>query len=176
MFKKTIATAALAVLAILAAPTAASAYVVDGSVTVSDSTPSPGEAVTVNIAAGSFDGGEPVVFSVTGEGSVTLAALRTAVETVSKTKTADANGAASVVVTLPANASGTYTLTATGQTSGNIATVSLTVAAADAGAGAVLPRTGGELPFAVIWIAGGALVLGVVLVAVLGLRRRNQTA
>ncbi|WP_166874688.1 sortase [Salinibacterium sp. ZJ450] len=174
MMKKTLATAALALLAVLAVPTAASAaYVPAADVVVADNTVVAGAATNVGIAAGSFTPAEPVTFSVTGEGSATLAILRAA--TVSLTKAAAADGSTSVKVTLPANASGTYTLTATGGTSGNVATAAITAVAAD-GSATALPRTGGEIPFAVIWIAAGAVALGVVLVAVLTLRRRNQTA
>jgi hypothetical protein len=173
MLKKTLATAGIALAVIIATPFAANAatpYVAADNTVVSDSTPAPGQAVTV--------AGEGVRFSVTGEGAVTIAAVTTA----SVTKTATAAGNVSAVVTPPANASGTYTVTATGLTSGTVGTAALTVVAANSPAGSNgnngvnagnLASTGGNLPIAAIWIASGVLVLGIVLVAVVGIRRRS---
>jgi hypothetical protein len=176
MIKKALASAGIALALLIATPVAANAaYVPAGNATVSDSTPVAGQAVTVGFGTGSFTAGEQVSFSVTGEGAVTIAAITTA----SVTKTATAAGAASAVVTLPANATGTYTVTATGLTSGRVGTAALTVvaAAADGGSGSVtLPFTGGTLPIAAIWIASGVLVLGVVLLSVVGIRRRSATS
>jgi hypothetical protein len=180
MLKKTLATAGIALAVIIATPFAANAatpYVAADNTVVSDSTPAPGQAVTVAFE-NSFTAGEGVRFSVTGEGAVTIAAVTTA----SVTKTATAAGNVSAVVTPPANASGTYTVTATGLTSGTVGTAALTVVAANSPAGSNgnngvnagnLASTGGNLPVAAIWIASGVLVLGIVLVAVVGIRRRS---
>jgi len=170
MIKKALAGAGIALALLIATPVAANAaYVPSANTTVSDSTPAPGQAVTVAFAAGSFEGNEQVSFSVTGEGAVTISAITTA----SVTKTAAA-GAVSAVVTLPTNATGTYNVTATGLTSRNVGTAALTVVAIAADGSAVrLPFTGGTVPVAAIWIASGVLVLGVVLVAVVGIRRRS---
>jgi hypothetical protein len=183
MLKKTLATAGIALAVIVATPFAANAaapYVAADNTVVSDSTPAPGQAVTVAFE-NSFLAGEGVRFSVTGEGAVTIAAITTA----SVTKTATAAGNVSAVVTPPANASGTYTVTATGLTSGTVGTAALTVVAANSPAGSNgvnanngsnadnLASTGGNLPIAAIWIASGVLVLGIVLVAVVGIRRRS---
>ena len=172
MGKKTFAAIALAVLAVFAVPAAANAagYVPEANVTVSGAVVA-GQSTDVNIADGSFTGGESVIVSVTGEGSATLSAFKAA--TVSITKTATSAGAASVTVTLPTNATGTYTVTATGVTSQNVATASLTVTAADAGAGN-LAATGFATPVVLIWAAGGALLLGLALVVVLTLVRRQR--
>jgi hypothetical protein len=184
MLKKTLATAGIALAVIIATPFAANAatpYVAADNTVVSDSTPAPGQAVTVAFE-NSFTAGEGVRFSVTGEGAVTIAAVTTA----SVTKTATAAGNVSAVVTPPANASGSYTVTATGLTSGTVGTAALTVVAANSPAGSNnnaagnngvnagnLASTGGNLPIAAIWIASGVLVLGIVLVAVVGIRRRS---
>jgi hypothetical protein len=181
MLKKTLATAGIALAVIIATPFAANAatpYVAADNTVVSDSTPAPGQAVTVAFE-NSFLAGEGVRFSVTGEGAVTIAAVTTA----SVTKTATAAGNVSAVVTPPLNATGTYTVTATGLTSGTVGTAALTIVAANSPAGnngsAVnnnagnLASTGGNLPVAAIWIASGVLVLGIVLVAVVGIRRRS---
>ncbi len=171
MLKKTFAIIAVAFVAVFTAPLAANAagYVPSSSVTVSGSV-TPGGTVTVSFASGSFAANESVGFSVTGNGTATLSMFRAA--TVTTTKVASATGAVSVNVTLPANASGTYTLTATGVTSGNIGTASLTVVPADAGRS--LARTGSTLPMLLIWTAGGAGVLGIALFVVLGLVRRQR--
>jgi len=174
MIKKALAGAGIALALLIATPVAANAaYVPASDVVVSDSTPAPGQAVTVSFEE-NFIAGEQVRFSVTGEGAVTIAAITTA----SVTKVADANGTSSAVVTPPANATGTYTVTATGVTSGVVGTAALTVVAvaADAPGGVTLPFTGGTLPIAAIWIASGVLVLGVVLLAVVGIRRRSAAS
>ena len=174
MIKKALAGAGIALALLIATPVAANAaYVPASDVVVSDSTPAPGQAVTVSFEE-SFIAGEQVRFSVTGEGAVTIAAITTA----SVTKVADANGTSSAVVTPPSNATGTYTVTATGVTSGVVGTAALTVVAvaADAPGGVTLPFTGGTLPIAAIWIASGVLVLGVVLLSVVGIRRRSAAS
>lgn len=181
MAKKFFATIALAVLAIVAVPTAAHAdYVPQSSIEVSGEVEAGG-TVEVSFADGAFTGSEQVSFAVTGEGTVTLAAVRAAITTTTLVKTADADGSVSVAVTLPVDAEGTYTLTATGQTSGNIGTVALTVPAADAGVGAgaaddSLAFTGANVPMLLVWSAAGILLLGIALVVVLGIRRRSANA
>jgi hypothetical protein len=168
MIKKALAGAGIALVLLVATPLAANAYVVDDPAVVSDPTPAPGQAVTVAFPD-TFTGGEQVRFSVTGEGAVTIAAITTA----SVTKTATASGSVSAVVTPPANATGTYSVTATGLTSGLVGTAALTVAAVAADPGDNLASTGGNLPIAAIWIASGVLALGIVLLAVVGIRRRS---
>ncbi len=185
--KKLIAAALLVGAAFIAVPTAANAagYVPTSNVSVSG-TVVAGGTVTVRFAAGSFTPGETVNVSVTGAGAVTLGALPTT--TVSATYRADASGATNVRVTLPAGASGTYSLTATGATSGNVATASLTVAPADgavtvgAGAGGAnggpgeLAFTGGTISTLGLWAAGGAIVLGGGLLVVRRSVRRQRDA
>jgi hypothetical protein len=83
-------------------------------------------------------------------------------------------------VTLPSNARGTYSLTATGLSSGQLATAALTVVAADAGSAAVggndgLAFTGSTVPTLVIWGAAGAVLLGIALMVVLTLQRRARS-
>jgi len=173
--KKFVATALLIVVGLFAVPTAASAYAPSTNVTVSGNAVA-GSVVVVNFAGATFAPGETINIAVTGEGRVTLAAI----ETVSITKTASATGAATANVTLPANARGTYALTATGQTSGRVATAALTVVAADAGSAAVggndgLAFTGSTVPTLVIWGAAGAVLLGIALMVVLTLQRRARS-
>jgi hypothetical protein len=140
MFKKIIAGAGIALVALFAAPAAAQAvYAPDESITVTGS-PTPGGTVTVAIDA-AFTPGEDVSFTLTGE-----------------------------------NASGTYTITATGLESGVVGTAAITVVAADgAGNGSGdddgLAVTGGTA-ITTIWIAGGALALGAALLMIRSMRRK----
>ena len=181
MAKKTLAAIALAVLAVFAVPAAANAagYVPAGNVTVSSTTVEPGETVTVSFADDSFTGGENVSFTLTGENaaSATLANFKAAVNSTSLTKAAAADGSVSVAVTLPTDATGTYTLTATGLTSGSVGTAAISVVAADSAAvvnDGDLASTGYDAPMLAIWAAAGALLLGIALVTVLTVVRRQR--
>ena len=173
MARRLFVASALAVLAVFAMPLAAQAsgYVPADSISVSG-TPVAGATVSVAFAEDSFTGGEAVTFAVDGAGAATLSAVRAA--TVTLVKSATSTGAASVDVTLPADASGSYRTTATGQLSGAIGTATITISAADAGSG--LSGTGYDAPVLLIWAGAGALVLGVALVVVLTLLRRKRAA
>jgi LPXTG-motif cell wall-anchored protein len=175
--KKFIAAFALALIALFAVPTAANAagYVPQSSITVTDSTPAPGVPTTISFAAGAFLGSENVVFTLTGENAVgaTLASFKAVVNTKSITKVAAASGSTSLVVTLPLNAVGTYTVTATGATSGNVATAALTVTPA-VGSSSALPHTGSDVSGLLFWAAGGILLLVAGLVVVLTVVRRQR--
>lgn len=183
MIKKTLAILALAAVAVFAVPAAANAYVPPANIT-SPGSIAPGGTGTVSFADGSFTPGETVSFTLTGEdaASATLAAVVSAVSSTSTTKTASASGSTSVAVTLPADASGTYTLTATGATSGNIASVAISAGAAGSGStgstGATggLPNTGAMDPTLGLWAGGGLLALGAAFVVVLTVVRRQKAA
>ena len=170
MVKRLFAVIALVILAIFSIPAAANAvgYVPDGDITVTGPA-TPGSTVTVNLANGSFTDGEIVSVSVTGEGTATLSIIKAATATI--TKAANANGALGVNVKLPTPATGSYTVTATGLTSGNVGTATITVAAADHGPAA----TGGaSFPVLIIWGVGGILLLGIALLVVLRVVRRQR--
>lgn len=134
----------------------------------------PGGTVTVPFTG--FAPNESVSFTLTGENAsgATLAFVHFAVETANLgTKTADADGAVSAAVTLPADASGSYTLTASGETSGEDASATLTVT------GETLPATGSDSAQLLgLWIGGGALLLagGGIAVAATVRRHRNEVA
>ena len=186
MLKKALAVLSFAVLALVAVPSAANAagYVPSNNVTVTGNAV-PGGTVTVNFAAGSFAPNESVAVSVSGNTSVTLSAVKAAVLT-TFTKQASSTGALSENVTFPTNASGTYTLTATGLTSGNVGTASITIVPASgnvasagtannlANSGSNLANTGATLPMLMIWIGAGALVLGAAIVGTLTFVRRQR--
>lgn len=156
------ASAAVAATLVLAAPVMAQAY-----------TPSGPDTVTVTITGSGtvpFSGFEPgaqVVFTLVGENAsgATLAYAKIVRDSASTTKTADSTGAASVAVTLPANASGSYTLSATGARADSTA----------GGGSSTLPSTGGDSDSLLgIWVGGGALVLAGATVAVATTVRRNR--
>ncbi|QYF73741.1 hypothetical protein [Cryobacterium sp. PAMC25264] len=81
---------------------------------------------------------------------------------------------------LPADATGTYTTTATGLTSGTVGTAAISLAAADSAAGSGssanggLASTGYDAPMLAIWGAAGALLLGVALTVALTVVRRQR--
>ncbi|MBA8816901.1 hypothetical protein FHX48_001994 [Microbacterium halimionae] len=169
-----IAAVAIAVVALIAAPAAANAYTPSsptGTVTIT-----PGGTSTVQF--GGFEDEEPIVFTLTGENGAggTLSSVRFVVNSTSITKAADEDGDASVAVTLPANASGSYSLAAVGQSSGASAAVTIDSGVA-AGSGTALPATGFDTASMTgIWVGGGVLLMGGIAVTVIALMRRRQTA
>jgi len=186
MFKKSFAAIALAVLAVIAVPTAANAagYVPVGNISVTGDV-APGGIVVINFANNTFTAGESVSFTLTGENAsgATLAVVKSVVNSQSLVKTASGSGAVALDVTLPANASGSYTTTATGLTSGTVGTASLNIASADGGAAAGsgsasanggLASTGYDAPMLAIWAAAGALMLGIALMVALTVVRRQR--
>ncbi|GEP28441.1 hypothetical protein CLE01_30390 [Cryobacterium levicorallinum] len=174
LFRKVLATLALVGVAVLAGPVAAHAagYVAADLITVSGSQ-AAGSTVRVAFDDDAFTAEEQVSIAVSGEGSATLATLRSA--TVDTQKAATSTGALDLKVTLPNDATGSYTLTAIGDSSQNIGTATITVVAAD---GAGLATAGFDVPTALIYSAAGALLLGLGLVITLRvtLRRRATTA
>ncbi len=167
---KRVVVAAAVVLVFLAAPAAAQQYPpAANSLTVSDTTPTPGQ--TIDIVAQTFVAGSDVTVTLNPE-SVLLG-----------TTAADAAGVASMSATIPASTSlGAHTIVAQGTAADDTPltlTVSINVVAADgtsAGAdGGALPRTGDDssLPLARIGLALAAV--GGVVTAVAA-KRRNAAA
>jgi len=177
MARKVFAVIALAILAIFAVPVAANAagYVPQDSITVSGKS-AAGATVTVGFGTGAFGHGADVTFGVTGAGKpATLSVFKAA--TATTVKTADATGAVDLNVTLPADASGSYTVTGT-DTFGTVGTATITVPTADGGlantGGNGLAHTGYSAPMLLIWAASGALLLGIAMVVVLSIVRRQR--
>ncbi|SDN37919.1 hypothetical protein SAMN05216368_10586 [Cryobacterium flavum] len=176
MFKKSLATAALAVIAVFAfAPAAVAAdYVSDPAVVTITAPPIAGETAVIAFAANAFEQSESVKYTVTGSHAATLSVVKAAV-TQSLTKRAELDGSSSVKVLIPDEAVGNYTVTASAASATYTAT--LDIVAADAGSGTGLPSTGYNAPVLVIWGAAGILVLGVALVVVrISVRRQQATA
>lgn len=176
--RKVVAGFALAVAALVAVPAAAQAngYTpVPNESYTGQTVVAPGGTTTITFGAGFFTPGETVTFFLTGENAAgaTLASFRTVVNnSPSINKVAGASGTP-VAVTLPANASGTYSLNASSPSKGTVS-VAISVGSAGAGgaaaggAGTGLATTGAagdQLLWA--WVAGGALAFvgGGVLVA-----------
>ena len=167
---------ALAFCAALAVPAVASAagYVPDGNVSVSGGgSVAAGGAASVTFAPGSFAGDASANVQVTGESGFTLGAI------VVKTKSYPvANGGFAMVVNIPAEApaGATYTVTATGASSGTVATAALSVAGADsADPSRGLAFTGGSVPVLLVWGGIGVLILGAALLVVFRIVRRQRS-
>jgi hypothetical protein len=109
---------------------------------------------------------------VTGAGKPATLSTFKAANTATFVKAADANGGIALDVALPSDASGSYAVTGTDGTT--IGTATLTVTAVDAGTGTGLAHTGYEAPLLLIWGAAGALMLGIALVVVLSIVRRQR--
>lgn len=155
--------AIIALVAALAAffiPAAVSAgvdpYAESAQVNVDDTTPTPGQSVTITLSG--FGAGETVRVVVTPGNTVI-------------TVTADAAGAASVQFTAPAVA-GSYTVTGTGLTTSRTDSVTIMVSAAGGGGG-VLPDTGSESS-RLLRLGGVAAAFGAALVGVSMVRRRQR--
>ncbi|MCU1513639.1 MAG: cell wall anchor protein [Microbacteriaceae bacterium] len=148
--KKIFVAAAIALAAVLIPATAANAYgEISGPNAVS--TGGSGTYVEENIPAGVTS----VDFTVTGPGEAILSA------SISKTVV---NGTATINAVFPV--SGVYTVTATGTGFTNSIAVTATIAPAD------LASTGIN-PTSFVWFGGGILALGLALVVVLMVIRRN---
>ncbi|MDQ1129371.1 LPXTG cell wall anchor domain-containing protein [Microbacterium sp. SORGH_AS_0888] len=159
-----LAAVAVAIVALVAAPAAAFAYTPvapGGTITVA-----PGTPTTVGISG--FQDSETVTFTIDGPTSATLALVKTIVSGPTSPK-AVSGGTAQVTVTLPSNASGTYTLTGTGTASG-----AKSVAVTPSGNG-TLPATGVDSASLMgVWVGGGVLLLGGLAVTVFAVRRQRQ--
>lgn len=178
MAKRILAIAAIAIAAIFAVPTAAMAagYVPPGNVSSSGGpTAAPGATVTVTFAAGSYNDGELVSVSVTGDPAPTLGVIGTATSTYTATST----GGLSFKVIIPSTAtsSSVYSVVGTGETSGNVGTYRITVAGTGASTAVSngLAYTGGTISMLVVWGAAGLLALGAALLIMRRVVRRQRS-
>ncbi|TFD66495.1 hypothetical protein [Cryobacterium ruanii] len=173
MLKKHLATLTIAVVAVLAVPVAAQAagYVAADLISVSGDQQAGGE-VSVAFGDGAFENLERVSVAVTGEGAVTFGLVRAA--TVDVVRSATRVGALDLTVILPADATGSYTLTATGLSSQSVGTATITVVAADGSAS--LPSAGFAVPVLLPIIIVAMLLLGLALVLIRRRLARQQHA
>ena len=179
---KAAAVAAIVAGAMFAVPTAASAYTPAPGAEVNDSTVAPGATFVFSVEAEVFAPGEAVSISLTGENAsaASLAFVKFAVQTqVLGTVDATADGGLDAVqITLPDNATGTYTITAT--SASNPVGVSATVTAVTGGG--TTPDDSDDLAatgldseaLLAVWIAGGALLLVGGGITVASVVRRNK--
>ncbi|WP_285026162.1 hypothetical protein [Plantibacter sp. ME-Dv--P-122b] len=175
MLKKITAVFALALAGLFVAPLAANASYVPGADIVVTGNVAPGGTFDVTFTDGAFQPNEDVSLALTGENAT--GATLAAVDTKTLVKTASATGSVVLTVTLPTNATGTYTVTGTGLSSQLIGTITVTVKAAAAGGGAGnggLADTGFNTPAFLVWGAAGAVVLGAALIAVFVMIRRQR--
>lgn len=182
-FTKAAAIAAIAAGAMLAVPSAASAatYTPAPSGETSVSVVAPGGTFQFFVEDDAFVPGETVSISITGENAAgaSLAFARFAVTTnVLGTTTANATGGVDAVsITLPADATGTYTILATSASNPVGVSATITVAAAAGGDAADdgLAATGLDSAATLtLWVGGGALILVGGGLAVAGAVRRNK--
>ena len=185
MIKKALAGLAIAAAAIFIAPAAAQAYLPSGDIT-GPATIAPGGSGTVNFNG--FDPNETVSFTLSGENGAgaSLASAVSAVSTANIVKGADSSGSVSVTVTLPSDATGSYTLTGTGLSSGSFGSIVFSAGSSTGGSSSGgttsggstggLPNTGATIPTLGLWAGGGLLALGAAFVIVLTIVRRQKAA
>jgi hypothetical protein len=176
MAKKILAALALVIMGFFAAPLAANAAGYSGGTVSFSGSFAAGGTANVQFSAGSFQANESVHVTVSGAGAVTFAAFKA--DTISSDKTAAADGSLAVAVKLPADASGTYTVTGTGATSGSVVSGTFTVGANGGGGGSNaggsgLADTGSTISILAFWVAGGVVLLGAAFVAVRVVVRRQ---
>lgn len=154
----------------------AAAYPVDPVITTNDSSPVPGQSVTLSVQVPA--GITAVTFTINGApaGSTLASTVFAAANTVDLSVTKPVvNGTASAVFT--PGGPGTFTVTASAPGMAD-QTLSLVVAAATDQPGDDsddLATTGSDIPVGVIWAGVGAIALGGVAVAAAAARRRSHS-
>jgi hypothetical protein len=180
MLKKSLAIFALAAVAFLAVPAPANAiapYPPAGPCASVTGIPAPGATVTVDFHDGCFTPDEQYDVTVTGQGTVTLAAVNAATATIRNTATS--TGAGSLQVTFPQDANGSYVVNAVGITSQRTCSVRMDVVSSSTAVAtptvplASLASTGSEFPTLALVGAGGLIVIGAAITIVLARRSRS---
>lgn len=193
MNKKVFAAAIFATIALTSIPIAANAvgYVPEANISVSID-PVPGGGGSIDFSEASFNPGETVEWTSTGDFAPTIGTL--AVVTASGSKSAGTDGSLALSVGIPEGAVGTVSVVATGTESGNIGSASITVAPTGVGSGSgtsggssggsgsdaggssqgALPNTGSSFPMLTLWIGAGILALGIAFIVVLRVSRRQR--
>jgi hypothetical protein len=181
MIRKVFAVVALAVLGVFAVPMVANAagYVPSIACGVSGS-PVAGTSVTIGCAAATWTPGEVIDITVSGNTTVTAAAFRTAVTSGPFTTTAAADGSSSASLALPSNANGTYTVTSTGEESGNVDVETFTIVSpasnvvSGGSSSSQVADTGSTVPLLIVWTAAGLVLIGAAFVLVRIVVRRQR--
>lgn len=192
--RKKILAGVLAALTLFAAPTAADAatYVPSGGCIMTPATVDPGDNGTFECSAGTFKAGELVTYTVSGTNGThaSLADFTAATSSAATTtphvargsativKAALEDGGSSVLVHVPANASGTYALTA--KSASRTVTSSVSVLPADGKAAMSnsasttgLASTGSDVAI-VFGGVGGIIVLFAAVLFFFGRSRRRR--
>ena len=172
------AVAALVAASAFALPTAAQAdtiYPPSNACSVVPAVITPGATVTFSCSNGTFSPSEFVSVTVEGATSVDIGFIKFAVTSTGGT-TSTAEGAVSVPISFPSNASGNYNISAVSATSaGGASTVSIGNATGGGSGGTSLPATGIDSSSLLgLWVGGGALVLAGGAVALTAAVRRNR--
>ncbi|HCJ49724.1 MAG TPA: hypothetical protein DHW40_10420 [Microbacterium sp.] len=175
---KAVAALALAAAAVFAAPAVASAYTPvapGGTVTIA-----AGGSATLSVNVSALpDIDTTVTFTLSGQGVTGASLARIATAADASTSVTKPVSAPEAVVTLPEDASGTYTLAAEGTQSGtDLKPITIQVAATGGeDDGGVLTPTGfdGDQLLG-IWVGGGVLVLAGASIAVATSVRRSRQA
>jgi LPXTG-motif cell wall-anchored protein len=198
--KKSLAAIALAgsIALIGAVPAVAAQYPAPAAVVaVSNASPGPGETFTFRGRAAAFFNNEPLSITVTPTGAPAGAGVSNGSRTVSgkitlplapQTFSTTAASDGSFAFPLSINETGTFTLTATGLTSGKSASSTVTVEGtglantggaplANTGGGAALANTGADASL-ILWslVGAGALAAGATSVVVVRRRAKAEAA
>jgi hypothetical protein len=187
--KKILAALIVGAAVALTTPAAASAepYTEGGSCSISPTTVRAGGIATLNCRPGTFRPSETVEYTVSGQNGSTasLASYRMANTSAHASKAAASDGAAVLLVTVPSDASGAYTVTGTGVTSRTAAAATVTVLPVDAPAASAkasspssettIAATGSVVTGYIAWIGGALVLAGVTVLVVVGARRRRTT-
>jgi hypothetical protein len=184
MFKKILAALAVTAGLLLAAPAAANAtnYTDGAQCSFDVSVVSTGGTASLICIPGTWTPGESITWSVSGPSGTTLASFDGTANSSTFSKHANADGSDVLTVALPQGASGTYSITGIGQTSGHECTASLTVLPADQASTVLDPgstdglaHTGSVVSAGVAWMGGSLVVLGLIALAVVGWLRKAKT-
>lgn len=157
---------------------AADPYVEQSNVSVDPATIGQSQRSIVSFSEGYFEPGETVAITVSGESgsSASVALIAPAARSVGTTsKVAGADGSLVATFTAPAKGSGAYNVAFAGTRN---YTAVITVTAADGGSPAAaadpgLAATGGTVSAIVLWTGIGAILAGIIALAV-GIARRRR--
>ena len=189
MFKKILVAVAVAAGLLIAAPGVAEAtdYTSGSPCQFQSATVEAGGSVQLICVPGTWAPSELVDWSVTGQdgASIQLASFHAQSSTVHFSKHANADGSDVLTITVPADASGAYTVTGVGQTSGHVCTATLTVDPAESAVnssststtpGIGLSNTGSVVATWVAWLGGGLILLGLIVLAIVYWARRVRSS
>lgn len=161
-------------------PATAESYVPVGAGGSSTLTVVAGAANPVAFGGDTFVGGEPVTVTVIGTPDATLGMVKV---DVSRTYSASKGGGLQFTVTIPKSASASsYSINAKGASNRTASFTinstptdsALAVTGGGKSADSALALTGGNLPVVIIWGGAGILILGVALLIVFNVVRRQR--